>query len=69
MTKKFNRSEFDYWRQDTQDYSMIKTKEVYIERVSNDCITYCTRVLGMMPLDAWIHANSVHIEESKRLLK
>ena len=69
MTKQFNMNDFNTWIQDTQDYSMITTKEGYIARKSNDAITYCTKVLGMMPQQAWIHANNVYISESKRLLK
>lgn len=65
--KQFDLSKFNEWIQDTQDYSMINTKEGYIARKSNDAITYCVKVLGMMPQQAWINANNVHISESKRL--
>ena len=67
METKFNMNDFNCWTQDTQDYSMISTKEEYIARKSNDAITYCVRVLGMIPVEAWTHANNVHIKESKRL--
>ena len=67
MKKQFNMNDFNSWIQDTQDYSMIETKEAYVARKSNDAITYCIKVLGMIPHDAWIHANNVHIQESKRL--
>ena len=63
----FNMNDFNTWIQDTQDYSMITDKSVYLERKSNDAITYCTKVLGLIPQDAWIVANNVHIQESKRL--
>ena len=65
--KEFNMSKFNEWIQDTQDYSIIETAEAYVERKSNDCITYCTKVLGLIPQKAWLHANNVHITESKRL--
>lgn len=65
--KNFNEQEFNCWVQDTQDYSMITEESVYVARKSNDAITYCTKVLGMIPQDAWIIANNVHISESKRL--
>ena len=67
--KDFNMDVFNEWKQDTQDYSMIKDVNVYIKRISNDCIHYCITVLGMIPQDAWIIANNVHITESNRLLK
>lgn len=67
MTKQFNMEDFNLWVQDTQDYSMIETKDSYINRKSNDCITYCTKILGMVPVEAWKHANNIHISESKRL--
>lgn len=67
MTKQFDFGLFTEWRQDTQDYSMIDTKDAYVARISNDTITYCVKVLGMMPQQAWIEANNVHIKESKRL--
>ena len=65
--KEFNMSKFNEWIQDTQDYSKIETAETYVERKSNDCITYCVKVLGLIPQKAWIHANNVYILESKRL--
>lgn len=65
--KEFNYNEFMSWKQDTQDYSMVDTKEAYVARISNDVITYCVKVLGMYPQKAWIEANNVHIQESKRL--
>lgn len=67
MSKQFNMNDFVTWCQDTQDYSYIETKEAFIERRSNDAITYCTKILGLIPQEAWKHANKVHIEESKRL--
>lgn len=67
MTKQFNMEEFNSWVQDTQDYSMIEDKDVYIERRSNDAFTYCTTVLGMIPISAWCKANLVHIKDSERL--
>lgn len=67
MKKQFNMSDFNCWIQDTQDYSMINNKESYVARKSNDAITYCVKVLGMIPVEAWKHANNVHISESKRL--
>ena len=67
MKNKFNMNDFNTWIQDTQDYSMIDSKESYIARKSNDAITYCVKVLGLIPQDAWIIANNVHIQESKRL--
>jgi hypothetical protein len=66
--QEFNMETFNAWVQDNCDYSMISTKEGYIARKTNDAITYCTKVLNLMPLDAWIVANNVHIKESKRLL-
>lgn len=65
--KQFDMDKFNLWIQDNQDYHMISDTNVYIERKSNDCITYCIEVLGMIPQDAWIVANNVHIKESKRL--
>lgn len=67
MTRQFDKVAFDAWRQDTQDYSMITDKDVYLARLSNDCITYCVKVLGTYPLDAYKIANNLHIAESKRL--
>ena len=67
MKKQFNMDTFNAWLQDTQDYSMITCKNVYVERKSNDAITYCVKVLGMHKLDAFRNANNVHINESKRL--
>ena len=67
--KQFNLEAFNCWIQDTQDYSMIDDKDVYVTRKSNDAITYCTKILGMIPQDAWIVANNVHISESKRLME
>jgi len=49
--KSFNMNDFNTWIQDTQDYSIIETKEAYIARKSNDCITYCVKVLGMIPVE------------------
>ena len=69
MKSKFNMNDFNCWIQDTQDYSYIKDVEAYIARKSNDAIVYCIKVLNMIPQDAWIIANNVHIQESKRLLK
>jgi hypothetical protein len=67
MKKQFNMDTFNAWLQDNCDYSMITCKDVYVNRKSNDAITYCTKVLGMMMHDAWIVANNVHIKESIRL--
>ncbi len=67
MKKQFNMETFNSWVQDTQDYSMITEKDAYVARKSNDAITYCTKVLGMVMHDAWIVANNVAIKESKRL--
>lgn len=67
MKKKFDMSEFNCWVQDTQDYSMITDKEVYITRKSYDAISYCKNVLGLHNLEAFRIGNNVHIEESKRL--
>jgi len=68
MTK-FNLDTFNLWIQDTQDYSKLKTVDVYLARKSNDCIDYCIRELGMIPQDAWIASNNMYIVESKRLNK
>lgn len=67
MKKQFDMGKFNEWIQDTQDYSILETKEAYIARKSNDAITYCVKVLGMIPVEAWKVSNNVHIKESKRL--
>ena len=65
--KEFNMDTFNIWIQDNQDYSMITDKYVYVERKSNDAITYCTKVLGMIMQEAWIIGNQVSINEYSRL--
>jgi len=67
MKRKFDQNKFNEWVQDTQDYSMIDSKEAYVARKSNDVITYCVKVLGMFSQEAWLTANEVYITESKRL--
>ena len=67
MKRQFDMETFNAWVQDTQDYSMITDKDSYVARKSNDAITYCTKVLGMIRLDAYIVANNVAIKEGIRL--
>jgi hypothetical protein len=67
MKKQFNMETFNTWIQDTQDYSMITNKDAYVTRKSNDAITYCTKVLRMIKVDAYIVANNVAIKEGIRL--
>ena len=62
MNKKFDMNKFNEWLQDNRDMSMCETASVYVERKTNEAISYCTNVLGLHRNDAFIIAFRRNLE-------